>query len=131
MVEMNAPCCSNGPTRHRISSRCGDIWGNSHSPQVPIISPTGCILRFLFAARISKHIRALFFFHNYHRHWTSLPFLLNHVQRSLTSLLLRVILAHTLVKISGDAVAFILFSLVSATQRWWQLPPAAGEHRSI
>ena len=34
---------------------CGDIWGrpNSHSHQVPIISPTGCNLRFLFAARIS------------------------------------------------------------------------------
>ena len=32
---------------------CGDIWGNSHSTHVPIISPTGCILRFLFAARIS------------------------------------------------------------------------------
>ena len=29
---------------------CGDIWGNSHSPQVPIISSIGC---FLFAAQIS------------------------------------------------------------------------------
>ena len=25
MVEMNAPCCSNGPTRHRISSRISGI----------------------------------------------------------------------------------------------------------
>ena len=54
-------------------------------------------------------------------------FLLNHVQRSLTSLLLRVILAHSLAKISDDAGAFILRSLVIACQR----PPAPGEHRSI
>ena len=114
---------------------CGDIWGNSHSTQVPIISPTGCILRFLFAARISTAyntvLEALFFFHNYHRHWMSLPFLLNNVQRSLTSLLLRVILAHTLANIGDDAGAFILFSLVSATQRRRQLPPAAGAGGSI
>ena len=32
---------------------CGDIWGNCHCPQVPITSSTGCIHRFLFAARIS------------------------------------------------------------------------------
>ena len=51
----------------------------------------------------------------------SLPFLLNHIQRSLTSLLLRVILAHTLAKISDEAGAFILLSLVSATQRRRQL----------
>ena len=107
---------------------CGDIWGNSHSPQVPIISPTGCILRFLFAARISTACKTVFCFHNYHRHWTSLPFLLNNVQRSLTSLLdglLRVILAHMPAKIGDDAGAFILFSLVSATQRRRQLQPAA------
>ena len=48
-----------------------------------------------------------------------------------TSLLLRVSLAHTLAKIGDDAGAFILFSLVSATQRRRQLPPAAGAHRSI
>ena len=46
----------------------------------------------------------------------------NNVQRSLTSLLLRVMLAHTLANIGDDAGAFILFSLVSATQR---RPPAA------
>ena len=116
---------------------CGDIWGNCHNPQVTIISPNGCILRFLFHARIStacrglNRIRALFFFRNYHRHFTSLPCLLNNVHRSLTSLLLRVILAHTLVKITDDAGAFILFSLVSATQRRRQLSPATGAPRSI
>ena len=55
----------------------------------------------------------------------------NNVQRSLTSLLLRVILAHTLANIGDDAGAFILFSLVSATQRRRQLPPAAGAGGSI
>ena len=55
----------------------------------------------------------------------------NNVQRSLTSLLLRVILAHTLANIGDDAGAFILFSLVTATQRRRQLPPAAGAGGSI
>ena len=110
---------------------CGDIWGNSHSTHVPIISPTGCILRFLFAARISTACNTVLELSSssiiiyYHRHWTSLPFWLNNVQRSLTSLLLGVILAHTLANIGDDAGAFILFSLVSATQRRRQLPPAA------
>ena len=114
---------------------CGDIWGNSHSPQVPIISPTGCILRFLFAARISTACKTVL-----ELSYSSIiiivtgrvyHFLLNNVQRSLTSLLLRVSLAHTLAKIGDDAGAFILFSLVSATQRRRQLPPAAGAGGSI
>ena len=114
---------------------CGDIWGNSHRPQVPIISPTGCNLCFLFAARISTACKSVFVFSS-----SSIiiivtgrvyQFLLNHVQRSLTSLLLRVILAHTLAKISDDAGAFILFSLVSATQRRRQLPSVAGAHCGI
>ena len=112
---------------------CGDIcWGNSHSPQVPIhlLSHQLVVISVLFSLReYQPHVKAyfsFFFLHNYHRHWTSLPFLFNHVQRSLTSLLLRVIVAHTLAKISDDAAAFILFSLVSATQRRRQLPPAAG-----
>ena len=62
---------------------------------------------------MQNRIIALFFFHNYHRHWTSLQFLLNNAKRSLTSLLLRVILAHTLAKIGDDAGAFILFKLRS------------------
>ena len=41
---------------------------------------------------------------------------------SLTSLLLRVILADTLANIGDDAGAFILLSLVSATQRRRQAP---------
>ena len=60
-----------------------------------------------------------------HRH----VFLLNHAQRSGTSLLLRIILAHSLAKISDDAEAFILPSLVSACQRRRQLLPATGVHR--
>ena len=56
-------------------------------------------------------------------------FLLNHAQRSVTSLLLGLILAHPLAKISDDAGAFILPSLVSACQRRRQLLPAAGVHR--
>ena len=51
----------------------------------------------------------------YHRHWTSRLFLLNNVQRSPTSLLLGVILAHTLAKLSDDAGSFIRRSLVSAS----------------
>ena len=57
MVEMNAPCVATGqPATEYLPEYlglCGDIWNNRHSPQVPIISPTGCILHFLFAARIS------------------------------------------------------------------------------
>ena len=109
---------------------CGAIWGNSHSPLVPIISPTGCILRFLFAVRISTACKTVLELSSSSiiiivtgRVYT---FLLNNVQRSLTSLLIRVILAHTLPKIGDDAGAFILFSLVSATQRRRQLPPAAA-----
>ena len=53
MAEMDALCCSNLPTRHRISSRISGIiriyLGNSNSPKVPIISTNGCNLRFLFA----------------------------------------------------------------------------------
>ena len=113
---------------------CGDIcWGNSHSPQVPI-SHQLVVISVLFSLReYQPHVKAYLSFllppYYYHRHWTSLPFLFNHIQRSLTSLLLRVILAHTLAKISDDAGAFILFSLVSATQRRRQ--SAAGAPRSI
>ena len=61
MVEMNAPCCSNGPTRHRITSRISGIMriylGNSHSPQVPIISPTGCILVFFSLREYQPHVK--------------------------------------------------------------------------
>ena len=52
------------------------------------------------------------------------------MQRSVTSLLLWVILAHPLAKVSDDAGAFILPSLVSASQRRRQLLPAAGANRS-
>ena len=53
------------------------------------------------------------------------------LQRSLLLLLLRVILVYTLAKISDDAGAFILRSLVSPSQRRGQLSSAAGEHRVI
>ena len=110
-------------------------------PRVPNLSPTGGSLRVLFAARISTTCKSVFelllpsklfgFATNstYHRHWTSRPFLLNHVQRLLTSLIRRVILAHTLARVRADAGAFILGSLVSANQRRQQLSPAAGAHR--
>ena len=103
---------------------CGDIWVNCHTPQVPIISPTGCILRFLFDAQISPACKTVLELSS-SSIIISVTGRVNNVQRSLTSLLLRVSLAHTLAKIGDDAGAFILFSLVSATQRRRQLPPAA------
>ena len=137
MVEMNAPRCSNGPTRHRISSRISGIMRRYLIVIVPKFQLSHQLVVFSVFFSLREYqphvnrIRALFSFHNYHRHWTSLQFLLNNVQRSLTSLLLRVILAHTLANIGYDAGAFIRFSLVSATQRRRQLPPAAGAGGSI
>ena len=77
----------------------GDIWDNTQSPQVPILSPTGGNLRIMLAVWISYACKSvselpsssfsfasqqqLFGFATsatYQRHWTSRPFLLNHVQ---------------------------------------------------
>ena len=84
-------------------------------------------------ARTHTYIHIRTYIHTYiHRNSNCLAlqqacatFLLNHMQqRSVTSLLLRVILAHPLAKVSDDAGAFILRSLVSACQRRWQVLPA-------
>ena len=39
---------------------CGDIWDNTQSPQVPILSPTRGNLRVLFAARLSTACKSVF-----------------------------------------------------------------------
>ena len=142
VAEMDAPCCSSGPTRHRISSRISGVMRSylgkySESPNSNFLTNIMVIAVFISLRKYQPHVKASLSSlllpshlhrnsncldlqkaqHNYHRHWTSLPFLLNHVHWSLTTLLLRIILAHTLAKISDDAGAFILRSLVSASQR--------------
>ena len=124
---------------------CGDIWDNTRVPKFKFSHQLVVISVFFSLRKYRLHVKAslgsllrpchlhrkqrLFGFATHHRHWTSRPFSLNHAQRSLTTLLLRVSLAHTLAKISDDAGAFILRSLVSASQRRRQVPPAAGVHR--
>ena len=96
-----------------------DIWDYAEKSGVIVIVPKFQLshqICFLFAARIATACKSVFELSS-SSILISLPFLLNHVQRSLTSLPLRVILAHTLAKIGDDAGAFILFCLVSETQR--------------
>ena len=120
-----------------------------HNPQVPILSPTDGNLRVLFAARLSTECKSVFERSSsssfsfasqqqlfgiaasatHHRHWTSRLFFTQPRTKVADVIATVIVLNHTLAKISDDAGAFILRSLVSASQRRRQLTPATGVHR--
>ena len=125
---------------------CGDIWDNTQGPRVPILSPTGGNLRVFFAARLSTACKSVFELSSSSLSFASQQQLFglwicnkrnmssslgeSAVQRSLTSLLLRVILAHTLAKISAARRWSVHTYLESGQRKSATVANAAGGRRA-